>query len=143
MSKVLQNNKETISLGRVESFCLFVACSYTFMEATMSSCCFSWSVMHKVLWNNKSPISLEKVEWFCWYFAFSYLHLVTYPWKLQKYAILGWHCQTASQPIRLSDVSNLKNSKTIWGIKLSFCFHWSWKRYHVILGYSPKILLAN
>ena len=29
MSKVLQNNKVTIFLGRVELFCLFVACSYT------------------------------------------------------------------------------------------------------------------
>ena len=26
-------------------------------------------------------------------FAFSYLHLVRCPLKLQKYTILGWHCQ--------------------------------------------------
>ena len=32
-----------------------------------------------------------------------------------------------SQPTRLSDVLNLKNLKTIWGIKLIFCFHWSYK----------------
>ena len=49
----------------------------------------------------------------------------------------------ASQPIRLSDVLNLKNSRTIWGIKLIFCFHWSYKKYHAIFGYDPKILLAN
>ena len=58
--------------------------------------------------------------------------------KLQKYANLGWHCQ----PIRLSDVLNVKNSKTIWGIKLIFCFHWSYKKHHAILGYDLKILLA-
>ena len=38
-------------------------------------------------------ISLERVVWFCWFFASSYLHLVRYPLKLQKYAILGCHCQ--------------------------------------------------
>ena len=32
-----------------------------------------------------------------------------------------------SQPTRLSDVLNLKNVKTIWGIKLIFCFYWSYK----------------
>ena len=31
----------------------------------------------------------------------------------------------ASQPIRFSDVLNLKNAKTIWGINLIFCFRWS------------------
>ena len=51
MSKVLQNNKATISLGRLELFCLFVACSYTSVEATVLLCCFSWvwSSMLKVL----------------------------------------------------------------------------------------------
>ena len=32
-----------------------------------------------------------------------------------------------SQPTRLSDILNLKNLKIIWGIKLIFCFHWSYK----------------
>ena len=49
----------------------------------------------------------------------------------------------ASQPIRLSDVLNLKSSKTIWGIKLIFCLNWSQNKYHAILRYGPKILLAN
>ena len=31
------------------------------------------------------------------------------------------------QPTRLSDILNLKNLKTMWGIKLNFCFHWSYK----------------
>ena len=26
---------------------------------------------------------------------------------------------------------------------LIFCFHWSWKKCHTILGYDPKILLVN
>ena len=41
-----------------------------------------------------------------------------------------------SQPTRLSDVLNLKNIKAIWGIKLIFCLHWSYKKYHTILGYA-------
>ena len=64
MSKALQNNKATISLGRVDLFCLFVfTCSYTVVEATLLSCRFSrvWSGMPKVLWSNKSPISLKMV----------------------------------------------------------------------------------
>ena len=75
MLNLLQNKNVPIFLRRVELFCLFVACSYTSMEATVLSCHFSWvwSCMSKVLWNNKLPISLEWVEWFCWFFA---LHLV-------------------------------------------------------------------
>ena len=71
MSKVLQNNKATISLGRVELFCLFVACSYTFMKATVLSCRFSWvwSGIPKVFWSNKSPTSFKMVVCFCWFFA--------------------------------------------------------------------------
>ena len=139
MRNVLQNNKLQISLGKIELFCLFVACSYTSREATLLSCRFSWvwSRMPKVLWNNKSLISLRRVEWFCWFFAWSYLHLVGYPLNLPTFAILGRHCETSYQPTRLSDVLNLKNLKTIWGIKLIFCFHWSYKKY-AILGYAAK-----
>ena len=42
MMNILQDNKVPISLGRVKLFCLFVACSYTSMEATGLSCHFSW-----------------------------------------------------------------------------------------------------
>ena len=28
-------------------------------------------------------------------------------------------------------------------MSLIFCLHWSYKKYHAILGYDPKILLAN
>ena len=90
-------------------------------------------------WNNKSLISLERVEWFCWFFAFSYLHLVGYPLKLPKFAILSLvFSGIGSQPTRLSDDLTLKILKTIWGIKLIFCFHWSYKKYHTILGYAAK-----
>ena len=46
-----QNNKVSISLGRVELFCVFVACNYTSMEAAALSCHFSWlwSYMPRIL----------------------------------------------------------------------------------------------
>ena len=113
MPSLLQNNKVPISLGRIELVCFFVACSYTSMEATVLSYHFSWvwSCMPKVLWNNKSPISLERVYWFCWFFACSYLHLVRYPLKLKYAVFLLALTGIGSQPIRLSDVLNLKISK--------------------------------
>ena len=48
MSNVLW---QQLSLERVELFCLFVAFSYAFMEATVLACRFSWvwSGMPKVL----------------------------------------------------------------------------------------------
>ena len=51
MSNLLQNKKVPIPLGRVELFCLFVACSDTSMEAMVLSCCFSyvWYYMPKIL----------------------------------------------------------------------------------------------
>ena len=48
-----------------------------------------------------------------------------------------------SQPTTLSDVLNLKNLKTIWGIRLIFCFHWSYKKYHTILGHARKYSWPN
>ena len=41
-----------------------------------------------------------------------------------------------SQPIRLSDVLNLKKL-------LCFCLHWSYTKSHAILSYDLKALLAN
>ena len=73
MPNVLQNNKLSISPGKVVLFSLFVACSDRSMEATMLFCCFSW-------------------VWSGWVW-FGYLHLVEYPLKLPEYAILGGHCQ--------------------------------------------------
>ena len=42
MPKVLRNNILAIFLERFELFCWFVACSQTFMEATIWSCVFYW-----------------------------------------------------------------------------------------------------
>ena len=115
MTNLLQNNKAPISSGRVELFCLFFACRYTSMEATVLSCRFSFSCMTKVLWNNKSPISLERVEWFCWFFACNYLHLVWYSLKLQRYAVSGWHYQgyrlSGDQIVRCFKLKKLENYK--------------------------------
>ena len=70
MLNLLQNNSANI-FGKSWVICLFVACSYTLMEATVLSCPFSWvwSCMPKVLWNNQSPISVERVEWLSWFFS--------------------------------------------------------------------------
>ena len=38
---------------------------------------------------------------------------------------------------------NLKKLKTIWGIKLIFCFHWNYKKISGYFGLCHKILLAN
>ena len=133
MPNVLQNKKFPIYHRKFELSCLFVAYSYTSMEATELPCCFSrlWSSMPKVLLNNKSSISLERAEWFCWFFVCCYLHFVGYPLKVPKYAILGWHFQS-SQSIKLSDVLNLKNPKSIWDMKMIFFFHWCYKKYAVL-----------
>ena len=145
MPNVLQNNKLSISLGKVELFCLFIACSYTSREAKALSCLFSCvcSSMRKVLWNNKSPISLERVKWFCWFLCAIIWILSDIHWSYRN--LLFWasivrHGLSDNQIVRCFEFKNLK---TIWGIKLIFCFHWSYKKYHAILGYDPKILFAN
>ena len=38
MRNLFQNSKVSKSQGNVELFCLFVACSYTFMEVRLLSC---------------------------------------------------------------------------------------------------------
>ena len=119
---------------------LTYASTYTSREATVLSSCFSlvWSSLPKAVWN-KSPIPLEKVDWFWWFFACSYLHLAKYPLKQPKFALLGWLCQ--AQSLSQSNCQmflNLKKLKTIGGIKLIVCFHWSYKKYHAILGYAAN-----
>ena len=42
-----------------------------------------------------------------------------------------------SERIRVSDVLDFKNWKTVWGIKMIFCFHLSYNKY-AILGYHTK-----
>ena len=76
----------------------------------------------------KSPTSLERVKC-CWFFVCSYLYHVRYPLKLKKICYFGLALSGIGfQPIRFSDVWNLKRLKTIWGITLIFCFHWSCKK---------------
>ena len=53
-----------------------------------------------------------------------FLHVVGYPLKLSKFAILDW-CLYLNR--FSADVLNLEILKTIWGIKLIFCFRWSHK----------------
>ena len=92
MPDFFQNNEVPISLGRVELFCLFVACSYR----------WKFHCYHAVLvgYGPACPKFSKITNQYLWkglsYFvdiAYSYLHLVRYPLKLQKYAILGCHCQ--------------------------------------------------
>ena len=59
MSKVLQNNKATISLGRVELFCLFVVwkvqCYHVVLVGYGSACPkFSEATNHQYLWKGSS-----------------------------------------------------------------------------------------
>ena len=100
------------------------------------------TLMPGVLQNSKAPKSLERVEWFGWLFACSYQHFVRYSLKLQNMFFWVDIVSIGSQPIRLSNVLCLINLKTMWGVRLVFCFHWSYKTY-AILGCDPKILLAN
>ena len=142
MLNLLQNNSANI-FGKSWVICLCVACSYTLMEATVLSCPFSWvlSCMPKVLWNNQSPISVERVEWFSWFFC---MQLFSSCWifiEATKLCYFGMALSCiGSQPVILSDILNLKNSETMWVIKLIFCFHWSYKKHYAILGYDPKKL---
>ena len=46
-----------------------------------------------------------------------------------------------SQPTRLSDILNFKNLKIIWGIKLIFCFRWSYK--NMLFWVMPKNTLGQ
>ena len=139
---MLKYPRVPISLGRVELFCLFVAFSYTSMEATMLSCHFIWvwSCMPKVLWNNKSSISLERVYDFA-----EFIHVVTCILLDSHYSyrnMLFWVC-TIRHRLWLSDFLNLKNSKTIWVTKLIFGYHWSYEKYHAVLVYGPLKFLVN
>ena len=43
-----------------------------------------------------------------------------------------------SQPTRLSDVLNLKKLKNYMRYQVDFCFHWSYKKCHTILGNAGK-----
>ena len=71
MSKVLQNNKAAISLGRVELFCLFLACSYIswklqFCHVILVGYClaypkFSETTNHQYLWKGSCDFAFLQV----------------------------------------------------------------------------------
>ena len=52
-------------------------------------------------------------------------------WLSTEATKIGWFglvlSGIGSRPTRLPDILNLKNWKTIWDVKLIFCFHWSYK----------------
>ena len=115
---------------------------YRYLREGWELFCWIWPSISKILWNNKLAISLERVEWFC-----CFLHVVICILLISLEATIICYFGLALlgigyQRIRLSDVLNLKNMKTVWGNKSIFCFHWSYKKY-AILDYDPKILLAN
>ena len=127
-----------------DGVCLFVAFSYTPMEATVLSCCFGrvWCSMPKVHWNNKSPLSLKKLSDFVDFLQVVICILLDI--HLTYKNILFWagivrHRLSAYQIVRCF---KLKKLKIIWDIKLIFCFCWSYKKY-AILSCDSTILLAN
>ena len=75
MPNISRNNKAPISPERAELFFVFVACSYTCIEAIVLSCSFSWvwSDMPKVLQSNQLLISLERLSDFV-----DFLHVAIY-----------------------------------------------------------------
>ena len=107
-AQCLQINKLQICPGKVELFCLF--CLFNWV----------WCGMPVVLWNNKSLIPPERVGWFCWFFACSYWISI----EATNICYVGLALSDiGSQTTSLSDVLSLKKLKTIWGIRLIFCFH--------------------
>ena len=142
MSNPLQNNKATISLARVESFYFFIACSYTSIEAAVR--CY-----HVVLGGYCPTCQKLSKKTNCQCLKkglrrfVDFLHIVFYILLYIHWSYFGLAVSDiGSQSIRLSDVLNLKSLKIILRIKLIFCFHWSCRTYHAILGYDSKILLA-
>ena len=115
MSKVLQNNKATISPERVELFCLFVACSYTSMEATVLSCRFSW------VWSACPKFSEVTNHQFLWKGSCDFVDflqvviciLLDIHWSYKN--MLFWvgivrHSLSANQIVRCFKLKNLKNN---------------------------------
>ena len=136
--QTISEGKMPISPGKVDLFCLFVACSYTSMEATVLTCCFSWvrSWMPKVLWNNKLSVSLERVEWSCWFFACSFciktsieVHCKNMPFWLGIFR----YRLSAINIVRCFELQS-------WTHQADFLLL---LKLQTILGYDPKILLAT
>ena len=98
-------------MGKVELFCLFVACSYTSRKVTELSCHFNWvgSSMPKILWNNKSLISLESIDWFCRFFAYILLDILWSYENLLFQAGIYRHRLSDNQIVRCFKLEKLEN----------------------------------
>ena len=114
MSKVLQNHKATISLGGVELFCLFIACSYTSMKATVLSCrlvgcgaaCpkFSEATNKQYLWKR----SCDFVDFL--QVVIRILLDIHWSYKNIFWAGIVRHSLSANQIVRCFKLKNLKNN---------------------------------
>ena len=104
---ILQNNKVPISLGSVELFCVLVACRYTSIEVTVSSCCFSWfdlacpkfseTVNCQYLW--------KELSGFWDFLCVVFLHLVRYPDIIRHVSYLVGFWSYKKFPLKLQKIS--------------------------------------
>ena len=147
MPNLLHNKKAPVPLRRVELFCLFVA--------LMSNYTHLWKLQcyHAILFGycpacpKFSEITNRQYLWKAFSDFVDFLHVVIcilldIHWSY-KICYFGLALSSInSQPTRFSDVLNLKNSKTMWGTKLIFCYHWSYEKY-ANLGYGPQKFLAD
>ena len=89
----------------VELFCLFVACNYTSMEATVLSCRFSWvkfseATNHEYLWQG----SCDFVD----FFASSYLDIHWSYKNMLFWAGIVKHSLSVNQIVRCFKLKKLK-----------------------------------
>ena len=115
---------------------LFVACSYTSRKATLS-----WYVLFSWVCPKVSEITNHQYLWKVLSDFVNFLHVVIcilldIHWSYQN--LLFWagivrHRLLANQIVRWSKLKKLKTTRVI---KLIFCFHWSYKKYHAILSVS-------
>ena len=137
MPNVLQNNKLSISLERPSYFVYLLhvvthprklQCYHVVLVGYVPACLkFSEITNHQYLWRGLSDFD-------------DFLHVVIcilldIHWSYQNFGLVL--SGIGSHPITLSDVLNLQKLKTIRGINLIFCFHWSCKKY-AFLGYAAK-----
>ena len=122
MSKVLQNNKVTIFLGRVELFCLFVACSYTSWKLQCYPVVLVWygpacpnfseATNHQYIWKG----SCDFVD-----FLQVVICIMLISIEATKICCFGQALSgIASHSIRLSDVLNLKKLKKKMSYQVDF-----------------------
>ena len=116
MPNLLKKNKVLISLGRVELFCLFVACSYTSMEAT---CYHAISVGYGPTYSKFSEVTNRQYFWkgfilgdFVDFFQVVICIFLDIRWSCKN--ILFWvgtvrHTLSANQIVRYFKTKKLEN----------------------------------